>query len=56
MRVMVVGATGVVGRRAVPLMIRHGHRVTAIGRSPERLDNLARHHCPFVGRRHDLEG
>ena len=38
---MVVGATGVVGRRAVPLMIRDGHRVTAVGRSPDRLRNLA---------------
>jgi 2-alkyl-3-oxoalkanoate reductase len=41
MRVVVFGATGVVGRRAVPLMIREGHRVTAVGRSPERLQNLA---------------
>ncbi len=41
MRVMVVGATGVIGRRAVPLMIREGHRVTAVGRSPERLQHLA---------------
>src|SRR4029453_3166994 len=41
MRVMVVGATGAVGRRAVPVMIRDGHRVTAIGRSPERLRHLA---------------
>jgi nucleoside-diphosphate-sugar epimerase len=41
MRVMVFGATGVVGRRAVPLMIREGHRVTAVGRSPDRLRNLS---------------
>ena len=41
MRVIVFGATGVVGRRAVPLMIREGHRVTAVGRSPDRLRNLA---------------
>ena len=41
MRVMVVGATGVIGRRAVPLMLRDGHNVTAVGRSPERLRNLA---------------
>jgi 2-alkyl-3-oxoalkanoate reductase len=41
MRVIVVGATGVIGRRAVPLMLRHGHRVTAVGRSPERLRHLA---------------
>ncbi len=42
MRVLVTGATGVVGRRAVPLLIRAGHRVTAIGRSVERLAPLAR--------------
>ena len=40
MRVMVFGATGVIGRRVVPLMIRAGHRVTAVGRSPDRLRNL----------------
>jgi len=40
MRVAVFGATGVIGRRAVPLMIRDGHRVTAVGRSPDRLRNL----------------
>jgi nucleoside-diphosphate-sugar epimerase len=37
MRILVTGATGVVGRRAVPLMIREGHHVTAVGRSAERL-------------------
>ena len=41
MRVVVFGATGVVGRRAVPLMIREGHRVTAVGRSPDRLSILS---------------
>ena len=40
MRVMVFGATGVIGDVLVPLMIRAGHRVTAVGRSPERLRNL----------------
>jgi uncharacterized protein YbjT (DUF2867 family) len=41
MRVVVLGATGVIGRRGVPLMIREGHRVTAVGRSPDRLRNLS---------------
>ncbi|HVQ13769.1 MAG TPA: NAD(P)-dependent oxidoreductase [Vicinamibacterales bacterium] len=41
MRVVVFGATGVIGRRTVPLMIREGHRVTAVGRSPDRLRGLA---------------
>ena len=35
MKLFVTGATGVIGRRAVPLLINRGHRVTAIGRSRE---------------------
>lgn len=42
MRVLVAGATGVVGRRAVPLLLAAGHRVTASGRDPQRLAALAR--------------
>jgi nucleoside-diphosphate-sugar epimerase len=42
MRVFVTGATGVVGRRAVPLLVDMGHRVTAVGRSAVRLADLAR--------------
>jgi nucleoside-diphosphate-sugar epimerase len=38
---MVTGATGVVGRRAVSLLIRDGHKVAAVGRSPKRLRYLA---------------
>ena len=34
--VFVTGATGVVGRRVVPLLVAAGHRVTAIGRTPEK--------------------
>lgn len=41
MRVMVVGATGAIGRLAVPIMLRDGHRVTAVSRSADRLRNLA---------------
>lgn len=37
MRVFVSGATGVIGRRAVPRMLAAGHQVTAAGRSPSRL-------------------
>jgi nucleoside-diphosphate-sugar epimerase len=35
MKIFVTGATGVIGRRVVPELIRRGHEVTAIGRSPE---------------------
>ena len=41
MRIFVTGATGVVGRRAVPLLLAAGHGVTAAGRSRERLTELA---------------
>jgi nucleoside-diphosphate-sugar epimerase len=41
MRILVVGATGAIGRGTVPLLIRAGHHVTAVGRSLERLRQLA---------------
>ena len=42
MHVFVAGATGVIGRRLVPLLVGAGHRVTAAGRSAERLAALGR--------------
>src|SRR5262245_33847400 len=33
MRVFVTGATGVVGRRLMPLLVAAGHEVTAVGRT-----------------------
>ena len=36
MRIFVAGATGVVGRRVVPLLLECGHRVTAVGRTPAK--------------------
>ena len=41
MRVFVAGATGVLGRRAVPVLVAAGHEVTALVRSPEKAE-LAR--------------
>ena len=42
MRVFLAGATGVVGRRLVPLLVAEGHRVTAVGRTPEKRAALQR--------------
>jgi len=42
MKVLVTGATGVVGRRLVPLLIGAGHRVSAIARAPGKREELAR--------------
>ena len=40
-RVFVTGATGVIGRRVVPLLVAAGHDVTAVGRTPEKRAALA---------------
>jgi len=42
LRIFVAGATGVVGRRAVPLLVAAGHRVTAVARTPEKRAELER--------------
>lgn len=42
MRIFVTGATGVIGRRAVPMLTAAGHSVTAAGRNPDRLAALER--------------
>jgi nucleoside-diphosphate-sugar epimerase len=42
MRIFITGATGVLGSRAVPLMLEAGHEVTAVGRSPEKRALLER--------------
>jgi nucleoside-diphosphate-sugar epimerase len=36
MRIFLTGATGVIGHRVVPILLGTGHRVTAVGRSPEK--------------------
>jgi nucleoside-diphosphate-sugar epimerase len=42
MRVFLTGATGVIGRRAVPLLVGAGHSVTALGRTIEKRAALTR--------------
>ena len=38
MKVFVTGATGVVGTRAVPALVAAGHEVTAVARTPAKMD------------------
>src|SRR5829696_1776587 len=40
-RVFLTGATGVIGRRVAPELVRLGHRVTAVGRSRAKREQLA---------------
>lgn len=40
MRVFLAGATGVIGRRLVPLLVAEGHEVTGMTRSPAKADAL----------------
>jgi 2-alkyl-3-oxoalkanoate reductase len=40
MRVLVVGATGAVGRQLVPRLVTAGHQVGATTRSPDKMDSL----------------
>ena len=40
MKILVAGATGVVGRRLVPLLAAGGHRVIATTRTPDKLKGL----------------
>ena len=42
MRIFITGATGVVGRRVVPRLVAAGHQVTAVARSAEKREALAR--------------
>jgi nucleoside-diphosphate-sugar epimerase len=41
-RVAVVGATGVIGTSAVPALVRSGHDVVGLARTPEKADRLHR--------------
>ena len=40
MRVFLAGATGVIGRRLVPMLLADGHQVTGLTRSPGKVDEL----------------
>jgi uncharacterized protein YbjT (DUF2867 family) len=40
MRVFVIGGTGAIGGHAVPALVRAGHQVTALRRSPEKSERL----------------
>lgn len=42
MNVLVTGATGVIGRRAVPLLLQEGHRVTGVARGPAKAAQIER--------------
>lgn len=42
MKIFIAGATGVVGRRVVPQLVRTGHEVAAVGRTPEKRVALER--------------
>lgn len=42
MKVFLAGATGAIGRQLVPLLVRHGHVVTAMTRSEARVEPLRR--------------
>jgi len=40
MNIFLAGATGVIGRRLLPLLLRAGHRVTGMTRSSGKIDSL----------------
>jgi nucleoside-diphosphate-sugar epimerase len=41
MRVFLLGGSGAIGRRLVPLLVDHGHQVVATTRTPTKADELA---------------
>jgi uncharacterized protein YbjT (DUF2867 family) len=48
MKVMVVGATGYVGARLVPLLIKEGHNVSCVVRNPEKLLHKNWHNVEII--------
>jgi nucleoside-diphosphate-sugar epimerase len=57
MKVFVAGASGVIGRRLVPMLVERGHDVTAMTRSPEKADEIrAMGAAPAIRDVFDAEG
>jgi nucleoside-diphosphate-sugar epimerase len=48
MRVLIAGATGVIGRQLVPQLLTEGHEVVGLARSDRRKEELARHGVELV--------
>jgi nucleoside-diphosphate-sugar epimerase len=42
MRIFLAGGPGVLGRRAVPMLVAAGHPVTVSGRTPDEFESLVR--------------
>jgi nucleoside-diphosphate-sugar epimerase len=40
-RIFIAGATGVIGRRVIPALVKSGHEVTGTTRSPEKMKEIA---------------
>jgi nucleoside-diphosphate-sugar epimerase len=40
MKIFLAGATGVIGRRLIPLLLEAGHHIVGTTRSPEKIDGL----------------
>ena len=40
MRIFLAGASGVIGRRLVPMLVESGHEVVGMTRSPEKAEQL----------------
>ncbi len=49
MRVFLAGATGAVGRRLVPMLVKDGHGVTGVGRTAEKRAALEREGAAAIG-------
>jgi nucleoside-diphosphate-sugar epimerase len=57
MKVFVAGASGVIGRRLVPMLVERGHEVTAMTRSAEKADEIrAMGAAPAIRDVFDAEG